>query len=118
MARRELPVGGADLPELSQLAPEATRVLGAWLRDVVKANPSNSEHMCQEWLEGYLLTGPAPPWTPLPPHDNTSVTPGGGLSGYRRRSGLGGRSVVSQSHMPRPNASASAVGWSLRSRCR
>ena len=78
MARRELPVGGADLPELSQLAPEATRVLGAWLRDVVKANPSNSEHMCQEWLEGYLLTGPAPPWTPLPPHDNTSVTPGGG----------------------------------------
>jgi len=82
---------------------EATRVLGAWLRDVIKANPSNfrlfgpdetasnrlgdvfevtnrafdgeiidgddhlapdgrvmevlSEHMCQGWLEGYLLTG-------------------------------------------------------------
>jgi xylulose-5-phosphate/fructose-6-phosphate phosphoketolase len=82
---------------------EATRVLGEWLRDVVKANPSNfrmfgpdetesnrlgailevtnkefegeiipgdnhlapegrvvemlSEHMCQGWLEGYLLTG-------------------------------------------------------------
>jgi xylulose-5-phosphate/fructose-6-phosphate phosphoketolase len=82
---------------------EATRVLGGWLRDVVKANPSNfrlfgpdetesnrlgavyevtdkafegkvvpgdnhlapqgrvmeilSEHMCQGWLEGYLLTG-------------------------------------------------------------
>jgi xylulose-5-phosphate/fructose-6-phosphate phosphoketolase len=82
---------------------EAARVLGGWLRDVVKANPSNfrlfgpdetesnrlgavfevtnkvfegqiipgdnhlapqgrvmeilSEHMCQGWLEGYLLTG-------------------------------------------------------------
>src|SRR6266567_964372 len=82
---------------------EATRVLGAWLRDVIRANPSNfrlfgpdetesnrltdvyqvtakqfegqivpgdnhlaqqgqvmevlSEHMCQGWLEGYLLTG-------------------------------------------------------------
>jgi xylulose-5-phosphate/fructose-6-phosphate phosphoketolase len=82
---------------------EATRVLGTWLRDVMKANPSNfrifgpdetesnrlgpvfevtskqfegeivpgdnhlapdgqvvevlSEHMCQGWLEGYLLTG-------------------------------------------------------------
>ena len=82
---------------------EATRVLGGWLRDVIKANPSNfrlfgpdetesnrlgdvfevtnrafdgqivpgdnhlapdgrvmevlSEHMCQGWLEGYLLTG-------------------------------------------------------------
>ncbi|MBV9203813.1 MAG: phosphoketolase family protein [Actinobacteria bacterium] len=82
---------------------EATRVLGGWLRDVVKANPSTfrlfgpdetesnrlgavyevtdkafegqivpgdnhlapggrvmevlSEHMCQGWLEGYLLTG-------------------------------------------------------------
>ena len=82
---------------------EATRVLGYWLRDVVKDNPSNfrifgpdetesnrlgavfevtgkqfegqivpgdnhlapegrvvevlSEHMCQGWLEGYLLTG-------------------------------------------------------------
>ena len=82
---------------------EATRVLGDWLRDVIKANPSNfrlfgpdetasnrlqdvfevtnrafdgqiiegddhlapdgrvmevlSEHMCQGWLEGYLLTG-------------------------------------------------------------
>src|SRR5271165_5814080 len=82
---------------------EATRVLGTWLRDVIKANPSNfrllgpdetasnrldnvfevtgkvfegeiipgdnflsrdgrvmevlSEHMCEGWLEGYLLTG-------------------------------------------------------------
>jgi xylulose-5-phosphate/fructose-6-phosphate phosphoketolase len=82
---------------------EATRVLGTWLRDVIKDNPSNfrlfgpdetesnrlgdvyevtnkafegvivpgdnhlapdgrvvevlSEHMCQGWLEGYLLTG-------------------------------------------------------------
>ena len=82
---------------------EATRVLGTWLRDVIRANPSNfrimgpdetasnrldavfevtnkafegeiipgdnhlapdgrvmevlSEHMCQGWLEGYLLTG-------------------------------------------------------------
>ena len=82
---------------------EATRVLGDWLRDVIKANPSNfrlfgpdetesnrlgdvfevtnrafdgqivpgdnhlapdgrvmevlTEHMCQGWLEGYLLTG-------------------------------------------------------------
>jgi xylulose-5-phosphate/fructose-6-phosphate phosphoketolase len=82
---------------------EATRVLGTWLRDVIKANPSSfrlmgpdetssnrldavfdvtnrafegsivpgdnhlapdgrvmevlSEHMCQGWLEGYLLTG-------------------------------------------------------------
>jgi len=82
---------------------EATRVLGGWLRDVIKANPSNfrlfgpdetesnrlgavfeatnkafegeiiagdnhlahagrvmeilSEHTCQGWLEGYLLTG-------------------------------------------------------------
>src|SRR5216683_889471 len=82
---------------------EATRVLGDWLRDVIRANPSNfrlfgpdetesnrlgdvfevtnrafdgqivpgdnhlapdgrvmevlSEHMCQGWLEGYLLTG-------------------------------------------------------------
>jgi xylulose-5-phosphate/fructose-6-phosphate phosphoketolase len=82
---------------------EATRVLGAWLRDVITANPTNfrifgpdetesnrlgavyevtskafeatiipgdnhlapqgrvvemlSEHMCEGWLEGYLLTG-------------------------------------------------------------
>jgi xylulose-5-phosphate/fructose-6-phosphate phosphoketolase len=82
---------------------EPTRVLGGWLRDVIRANPSNfrlfgpdetesnrlgtvyevtnkafegeivpgdnhlapdgrvvevlSEHMCQGWLEGYLLTG-------------------------------------------------------------
>jgi len=82
---------------------EATRVLGTWLRDVIRANPSNfrifgpdetesnrlgnvfevtskvfegtivpgdnhlgrdgrvvevlSEHLCQGWLEGYLLTG-------------------------------------------------------------
>jgi xylulose-5-phosphate/fructose-6-phosphate phosphoketolase len=82
---------------------EATRVLGAWLRDVIRANPSTfrlfgpdetasnrlgavfdvtsrafegliepgddhlspdgrvlevlSEHLCQGWLEGYLLTG-------------------------------------------------------------
>ena len=82
---------------------EATRVLGAWLRDVIRANPTDfrlfgpdetesnrlgdvyqatdkqfvgeiiagdnhlapqgrvmevlSEHMCQGWLEGYLLSG-------------------------------------------------------------
>jgi xylulose-5-phosphate/fructose-6-phosphate phosphoketolase len=82
---------------------EATRVLGAWMRDIVRANPDNfrvmgpdetasnrldavleatnrvwmarrepgddhlaaagrvmevlSEHLCQGWLEGYLLTG-------------------------------------------------------------
>ncbi|MGD0247164.1 MAG: phosphoketolase family protein, partial [Streptosporangiaceae bacterium] len=102
-----------DLPDFKDYAvtasrpgaemSEATRVLGAWLRDVIKANPSNfrlfgpdetasnrlgdvfevtnrafegtiidgddhlapdgrvmevlSEHMCQGWLEGYLLTG-------------------------------------------------------------
>ena len=102
-----------DLPDFQDYAvevpkpggdqAEATRVLGTWLRDVIKANPSNfrlmgpdetssnrldavfeathrafdgeiipgdnhlapdgrvmevlSEHMCQGWLEGYLLTG-------------------------------------------------------------
>ena len=85
------------------VSSEATRVLGAWLRDVIKANPDRfrlmgpdetasnrlqavfeatdrawdaerlpgddhlapagrvmevlSEHLCQGWLEGYLLTG-------------------------------------------------------------
>jgi xylulose-5-phosphate/fructose-6-phosphate phosphoketolase len=102
-----------DLPDFRRYAvavarpgttsTEATRVLGQWLRDVIRANPSNfrlfgpdetvsnrlgavfeaterqweaarletdehlapagqvmevlSEHQCQGWLEGYLLTG-------------------------------------------------------------
>src|SRR6058998_1831313 len=93
----------ADVPAPGATTSEATRVLGAWLRDVIRGNPSNfrlfgpdetesnrltdvyeatgkqfegvivpgdnhvaqagrvievlSEHMCQGWLEGYLLTG-------------------------------------------------------------
>ena len=106
-------VRGLELPDFRRYAvdvampavsrSEATRVLGTWLRDVVKANPDRfrvmgpdetasnrlgavfeatdrvweaerlpsddhlspegrvmealSEHMCQGWLEGYLLTG-------------------------------------------------------------
>lgn len=92
-----------DVPAPAATSSEATRVLGAWLRDVVAANPDNfrimgpdetasnrlsavfeatdrawmaqrvegddhlapdgrvmevlSEHLCQGWLEGYLLTG-------------------------------------------------------------
>jgi xylulose-5-phosphate/fructose-6-phosphate phosphoketolase len=92
-----------DVPEPGRSVGEATRVLGTWLRDVVRHNPSNfrlmgpdetssnrlgsvfeatnrawdaetepgddhlapdgrvmevlSEHLCQGWLEGYLLTG-------------------------------------------------------------
>jgi xylulose-5-phosphate/fructose-6-phosphate phosphoketolase len=92
-----------QVPEPGRTEGEATRVLGTWLRDVVKNNPSNfrifgpdetesnrlgavfevtnkafegtiipgdnhlapdgrvvevlSEHMCEGWLEGYLLTG-------------------------------------------------------------
>ncbi len=92
-----------DVPAPAKTANEATRVLGAWLRDVVRANPDRfrimgpdetasnrlqavfeatdrvweaerletddhlapdgrvmevlSEHLCQGWLEGYLLTG-------------------------------------------------------------
>jgi len=92
-----------DVPAPGATTSEATRVLGGWLRDVIKANPANfrlfgpdetesnrlgdvyqvtdkqfagqivpgdnhlapagrvmevlSEHMCQGWLEGYLLTG-------------------------------------------------------------
>jgi len=92
-----------DVPAPGATSSEATRVLGAWLRDVIRDNPSNfrlfgpdetesnrltdvyeatdkqfegvivpgdnhlaqagrvievlSEHMCQGWLEGYLLTG-------------------------------------------------------------
>ena len=92
-----------DVPAPGATTSEATRVLGGWLRDVIKENPSNfrlfgpdetesnrltdvyqatakqfegqivpgdnhlaprgqvmevlSEHMCQGWLEGYLLTG-------------------------------------------------------------
>ncbi len=92
-----------DVPEHANSSSEATRVLGAWLRDVIRANrdrfrivgpdetASNrlsavfeatnrawdaetletddhlapdgrvmevlSEHLCQGWLEGYLLTG-------------------------------------------------------------
>ncbi len=91
------------VPEPGVTQAEATRVLGKWLRDVVRDNPSNfrifgpdetesnrlgavyevtnkafegtivpgdnhlapdgrvmevlSEHMCEGWLEGYLLTG-------------------------------------------------------------
>jgi xylulose-5-phosphate/fructose-6-phosphate phosphoketolase len=93
----------AAVPAPGASTSEATRVLGAWLRDVIRDNPSNfrlfgpdetesnrltdvyevtskqfagqivpgdnhlaragrvmevlSEHMCQGWLEGYLLTG-------------------------------------------------------------
>jgi xylulose-5-phosphate/fructose-6-phosphate phosphoketolase len=92
-----------DVPEPGASTSEATRVLGAWLRDVIRDNPVNfrlfgpdetesnrlgdvyevtdkqfegeivpgdnhvapqgrvmevlSEHMCEGWLEGYLLTG-------------------------------------------------------------
>jgi xylulose-5-phosphate/fructose-6-phosphate phosphoketolase len=92
-----------DVPAPASTSSEATRVLGAWLRDVVRANPDRfrlmgpdetasnrlsavfeatdrawdamrlptddhlapdgrvmevlSEHLCQGWLEGYLLTG-------------------------------------------------------------
>ncbi|NED98646.1 phosphoketolase family protein [Phytoactinopolyspora halotolerans] len=92
-----------DVPEPGGVNAEATRVLGGWLGDVVRANPANfrifgpdetisnrlkatvdaggkawnaemlptdehlsvdgrviemlSEHQCQGWLEGYLLTG-------------------------------------------------------------
>jgi xylulose-5-phosphate/fructose-6-phosphate phosphoketolase len=92
-----------DVPTPGTTRSEATRVLGKWLRDVMRDNPANfrlmgpdetasnrlgdvldvtdrtwleriepgdeslgpdgrvmevlSEHMCQGWLEGYLLTG-------------------------------------------------------------
>jgi xylulose-5-phosphate/fructose-6-phosphate phosphoketolase len=92
-----------DVAEPAKSASEPTRVLGAWLRDIVRANPDRfrimgpdetasnrlsavfeatdrvwearllesddhlapdgrvmevlSEHLCQGWLEGYLLTG-------------------------------------------------------------
>jgi xylulose-5-phosphate/fructose-6-phosphate phosphoketolase len=92
-----------DVPEPARTSSEATRVLGTWLRDVVRVNPDRfrimgpdetasnrlsavfeatdrawdaerldtddhlapdgrvmevlSEHLCQGWLEGYLLTG-------------------------------------------------------------
>ncbi|MBI2691154.1 MAG: phosphoketolase family protein [Solirubrobacterales bacterium] len=92
-----------DVPSPATSSSEATRVLGTWLRDIIKANPDSfrlvgpdetasnrlgsvfevtnrawnaetrddddhlapdgrvmevlSEHMCQGWLEGYLLTG-------------------------------------------------------------
>jgi xylulose-5-phosphate/fructose-6-phosphate phosphoketolase len=91
------------VPQPAEHTSEATRVLGAWLRDVIRANPDTfrimgpdetasnrlsavfeatdrrwiaqtrdgddhlspdgrvmevlSEHLCQGWLEGYLLTG-------------------------------------------------------------
>ncbi len=94
---------GVPVPEPGATSAEATRVLGGWLRDVIRANPSTfrlfgpdetasnrlgsvfeatdrawvaerlpgddhlapdgrvmeilSEHLCQGWLEGYLLTG-------------------------------------------------------------
>jgi xylulose-5-phosphate/fructose-6-phosphate phosphoketolase len=102
----ELPDFGdyaVDVPEPASSSSEATRVLGVWLRDVIRDNPDNfrllgpdetasnrlsavfevtdrawdarwletddhlapdgrvmevlSEHLCQGWLEGYLLTG-------------------------------------------------------------
>jgi xylulose-5-phosphate/fructose-6-phosphate phosphoketolase len=92
-----------DVPSPASSTSEATRVLGTWLRDIVRENPSNfrifgpdetasnrldaileatdkawmaeirptdehlapegrvlevlSEHLCEGWLEGYLLTG-------------------------------------------------------------
>jgi len=92
-----------DVPAPGQVSNEATRVLGGWLRDVIRRNQQNfrimgpdetasnrlgavleatgrtweaqtlptdehlapdgrvmevlSEHLCQGWLEGYLLTG-------------------------------------------------------------
>jgi len=92
-----------DVPAPGAAMSEATRVLGGWLRDVIRRNPQNfrimgpdetasnrlgavleatdrtweaqtlptdehlapdgrvmevlSEHLCQGWLEGYLLTG-------------------------------------------------------------
>jgi xylulose-5-phosphate/fructose-6-phosphate phosphoketolase len=92
-----------DVPQPGTTTSEATRVLGTWLRDVIRRNPSSfrlfgpdetesnrlgnvfevtdrvleaeilptddhiahqgrvlevlSEHMCEGWLEGYLLTG-------------------------------------------------------------
>lgn len=92
-----------DVPAPTTTASSATTVLGAWLRDTIRANPDNfrlmgpdetasnrlgavfetttrawsaevresddhlspdgrvmevlSEHLCQGWLEGYLLTG-------------------------------------------------------------
>jgi xylulose-5-phosphate/fructose-6-phosphate phosphoketolase len=92
-----------DVPQPGRTTSEATRVLGTWLRDVVRRNPNSfrlfgpdetesnrlgavfevtdrvleaeilptdehiaphgrvvevlSEHMCEGWLEGYLLTG-------------------------------------------------------------
>jgi xylulose-5-phosphate/fructose-6-phosphate phosphoketolase len=94
---------GVEVKAPASVTSEATRVLGAWLRDVVKFNPDRfrvmgpdetvsnrlgavldvtdrvweatrldtddhlasegqvmevlSEHLCQGWLEGYLLTG-------------------------------------------------------------
>ncbi len=94
---------GIDVPRPATTSSEATRVLGAYLRDVVRLNPDNfrimgpdetvsnrlgavleatdrawmaqrlpgddhlapdgrvmevlSEHLCEGWLEGYLLTG-------------------------------------------------------------
>jgi len=94
---------GVEVPEPARHTSEPTRVLGTWLRDVVRANPRNfrimgpdetasnrltpvfeatdrmweadlradddhlgregrvmevlSEHLCEGWLEGYLLTG-------------------------------------------------------------
>jgi xylulose-5-phosphate/fructose-6-phosphate phosphoketolase len=92
-----------DVPAPGSVTSEATRVLGSWLRDVIRDNPENfrlfgpdetesnrltnvyeatgkqfedtiipgdnhlaragrvmevlSEHLCEGWLEGYLLTG-------------------------------------------------------------
>jgi xylulose-5-phosphate/fructose-6-phosphate phosphoketolase len=108
LLRRELELPdfrgyAVDVPEPGRTSSEATRVLGTWLRDVIRANPDSfrivgpdetasnrlgavfeatdrvwqaerresddhlapegrvmevlSEHLCQGWLEGYLLTG-------------------------------------------------------------
>jgi xylulose-5-phosphate/fructose-6-phosphate phosphoketolase len=97
------PAYAVDVPHPGTTTSEATRVLGTWLRDVIRQNPRNfrlfgpdetksnrlgavfdvsdkvweaeilpvdehlgphgrvvevlSEHMCEGWLEGYLLTG-------------------------------------------------------------
>ncbi|HEV7192326.1 MAG TPA: phosphoketolase family protein [Jatrophihabitantaceae bacterium] len=108
LLRRELELPdfrryGVEVAKPATTTDEATRVLGRWLRDVIRANPHNfrlfgpdevasnrlgavfdttdrvweaeilpgdehlaqdgrvlevlSEHLCQGWLEGYLLTG-------------------------------------------------------------
>lgn len=103
LALRDFRSYGVQVPQPGTVTAEGTKVLGAWLRDVMKDNPSNfrlfgpdetasnrlsavfeatdrawdaetvpgddhlgrdgrvmemlSEHMCEGWIEGYLLTG-------------------------------------------------------------